>query len=85
MYGAYPVLDSLLMYGPMLPPCSVLHWHITAILNCCPWWCAGMHSGYTAPATGEKKAPTITGQSTVAKLPKAQVSILLLVEIVMYL
>ncbi|KAK9908252.1 hypothetical protein WJX75_004876 [Coccomyxa subellipsoidea] len=32
----------------------------------------GMHSGYTAPATGEKKAPTITGQSTVAKLPKAQ-------------
>ncbi|CAL8469062.1 g8603 [Coccomyxa elongata] len=32
----------------------------------------GPPPAYSAPATGEKKAPTITGQSTVAKLPKAQ-------------
>lgn len=42
---------------------------------------AGPPPAYSAPATGEKKAPTITGQSTVAKLPKAQVTCSLLLAV----
>lgn len=47
----------------------------TFVLMLCPY--VGPPPAYSAPATGEKKAPTITGQSTVAKLPKAQVYIFL--------